>query len=160
MQALLDSYTATEPLAGSESIVFRNYYTPAPAPLNTSIFVSVPKLPRGLNHRILKLLGEFNRLKDNWDEDDAKAPFTEAINKAAYIAKALEKRGQSIYHTAPGPNGEIMLDIRNNHQTKSLEIIFYQSRSVAVMFPQEGKPVQKEFDMSDLPEFLQWVNSK
>lgn len=111
-----------------------------------------------LNSRILKLLEEFSLLKDNWDEDDALAPKLEVIDNAKYLTKLLEKHGQPIYHTAPGPNGEIMLDIRNRFNKQSLEVIIYKNRTVVVIFPERGSPVQSDFDFTQLPDLLSWLN--
>ena len=112
-----------------------------------------------LNSRILKLLEEFSLLIDNWDEDDAFAPKLEVIDNAKYLTKLLEKHGQPIYHTAPGPNGEIMLDIRNRFNKQSLEVIIYQNRTVVVIFPERGSPVQSDFDLTQLPDLLSWLNT-
>jgi len=111
-----------------------------------------------MNARILVLLNEYAALRDNWDEDNGKAPSAKALAQAYYITSLLDKHGQSIYHAAPGPNGEIMLDIRNRKKTKSVEIILYGDRSTVVYFPEQGKPAQKKFDESLLPELLDWVN--
>ena len=111
-----------------------------------------------LNSRILKLLEEFSLLTDNWDEDDALAPKLKVIDNAKYLTKLLEKHGQPIYHTAPGPNGEIMLDIRNEFYKRSLEVIIYQNRTVVVVFPEKGSPVQSDFDLTRLPDLLSWLN--
>ncbi len=113
-----------------------------------------------LNLRISKLLNEFALLKDNWDEGDALAPNLEALTRARYITSLLGKRGQSIFHTAPGPNGEIMLDLRNDRMTKSLEIIFYSERAVVVYFPKEGRPIQRDFNVQHLPSHIEWLNNR
>ena len=108
----------------------------------------------------MRLLDEYSTLKDNWDQDDAKAPTKNAIIQAKYITSLLSKHGQPIYHAAPGPNGEIMLDIRNKGNTKSIEIIFYNDKSVAVTFPENHKPSQFQFEDSALPGLLEWLNHK
>ena len=114
----------------------------------------------GLNQRIFKLLDEYAQLTDNWDGDDGLSPAQPAIKQANFLTRVLEKRGQSVFHAAPGPNGEIMLDIRNTKSTRSLEIIFYADRAVAVLFPAEGKPTQDTFNIEKLPQILQWLNQK
>lgn len=113
-----------------------------------------------MNGRIFNLLKEFETLHDNWDEDDAVAPDSLAISRAKYVTHILENAGQSLFSAAPGPNGEVMLDLRNKENAKSVEIIFYPNRSVAVFFPAEGSaiPFQKEFDVTELPKILEWLN--
>lgn len=112
------------------------------------------------NHKILQLLTEFELLEENWDFDGAMKPSLKAIEIARYITQLLGKHGQHIFHAAPGPNGEIMLDIRNKNKSKSVEIILYDRRSVAVKFPEEGQPEQISFSPETLPNLLHWLNTK
>lgn len=111
-----------------------------------------------LNNRVFKLLEEFTQLKDNWDGDDAIAPNSVVISKAKYLTNVLDKRGEPIYHTAPGPNGEVMLDLRNDKKGKAAEIILYANRSVVVTFSQSEAPKQQNFENAHLPEVLEWLN--
>lgn len=160
MPALIDNYTALECIPETQPLVANvRYITEMHRPMSSSIIFSFTH-QIGVNYRIIKLLEDYKLLENNWDEDDADAPSVEALNKSLFLTKTLEKRGQAIFHAAPGPNGEIMLDIRNSKNTRSLEIIFYADRAVAVMFPEEGRPTQHSFDFQQLPEFLQWLNQK
>ncbi|MEP0711639.1 MAG: hypothetical protein ABJ333_10985 [Algoriphagus sp.] len=111
-----------------------------------------------LNNRIFKLLEEFSELEDNWDEDEANAPSKIALSNAHFVVQLLTSIGQPIFNTAPGPTGEIMLDIRDIANSKSVELIFYPSRSVAVYFPENGRPFQRDFQADNLPEVLRWLN--
>lgn len=113
----------------------------------------------GLNVRIHKLLEEFSSLTDNWDEDGALAPDTSVLKRAESLTTLLEKHGQPIFHTAPGPNGEVVLDIRNKAKSRSVEIIFYNTRTTVVYFPSEGSPYQEPFDIQNLPKILEWLNN-
>lgn len=112
----------------------------------------------GLNARIHKLLEEFTSLEDNWDEDEALAPHPLALNNAEFLTTLLEKHGQPIFHAAPGPNGEILLDLRDKAKTKSVEIIFYHNRTTVVYFPASGTPAQEQFELQNLPMILEWLN--
>lgn len=114
--------------------------------------------PFALNTRIMDLLTEYAALQDNWDQDNALAPTSEIIKHARYLTELLERRGQSIYHAAPGPSGEIMLDLRDKTKTKSVEIILYPDRAVAVFFSDMEKPKQQEFKVGKVAEILQWLN--
>lgn len=149
------NYTTTEPL---KPLMAAEVKYERPTSNSSVIVISWPQ-ELSLNNRISKLLSEFEQLQNNWDNDDALAPSKSAIRMANYTSKLLSNCGQPIYHVAPGPNGEIMLDIRNSDLTKSLELIFYSERSVAVYFPKEGKPFQKDFVINDLQSLLSWLNS-
>ena len=108
----------------------------------------------------MSLLNEYATLHANWDEDGAIPPAPDAIRRAKAITYLLSKHAQPIFHTAPGPNGEIMLDLRNKTKTRSIEIILYQDRSVAVLFPEQGAATQQTFYTTDLPALLNWLNQK
>lgn len=160
MPALIDNYTAIECVIETHPRVASvRYTTELYRSVASSITVSVDS-KKGINQRILSLLNEFKTLEDNWDEEDAEAPNHLALSSAIYLTKLLEKHGQAIFHAAPGPNSEIMLDVRNNKNTKSLELIFYADRAVSVFFPKDGNPSQQPFDFQNLPELLQWLNQK
>ncbi len=113
-----------------------------------------------LNTRVLGLLAEFSELDNNWDEDGALAPDPGALDRTAFIAQVLENIGQPIYNAAPGPNGEILLDLRDTASGKSVELIFFPQRTVAVFFPAKALPFQKDFRSENyLPGVLEWLKS-
>lgn len=111
-----------------------------------------------LNARINQLLNEFESLENNWDEDDAPAPYKDSIFQARFLTDLFNKHGQQIYHAAPGPNGEIMLDVRNKRKNKSIEFIFYNKKTVYVSFSPDEKPTQDNFNEEKLPEIMNWLN--
>lgn len=111
-----------------------------------------------LNQYALDLLSEFKKLKDNWDEEGSPAPSNLAIRRAEVLVKQLQQTGQKVFHVAPGPRGEIMVDLRENG--KSLEILFYPDKMLYVQFPQQGKPEQGEFHPDLLPKILKWLNGQ
>jgi hypothetical protein len=160
MPALIDNYTAIECVTETHpKLINVRYITEVHRPISSSTIVSI-YAETGINQRIIKLLDDYKQLNDNWDADGAMAPSRSAINLALFLTRTLEKHGQSMFHAAPGPHGEIMLDIRNSKNTKSLEIIFYADRAVSVLFPEDGKPTQQSFDFHNLPHLLQCLNQK
>jgi hypothetical protein len=156
MQALTDNYTTFYPAL---PLVAEEQYKVDIKYINSSIIVALPK-QNSINNRVHRLLEEYSFLKNNWDEEDAIAPTKNVIQKAKSITLLLERHGQQIFHAAPGPNGEIMLDIRNAKKTRSLEIIFYPTRDVVISFPEIGKPTQQAFEILNLPELLEWLNKR
>ncbi len=160
MPALIDNYSAPAQSIPACSVAsVRSHCIDDRRPSTASVILAYPG-EFNLNGRIMHLLNEYATLKDNWDEDGAKAPAVAAIRNAKAITSLLDKHGQPIFHTAPGPNGEIMLDIRSKNKSKSIEIILYQERSVAVLFPEQGIASQQTFNTTDLPGLLNWLNQK
>ncbi len=154
MPALIDNYTTAEQ---SEPYITYAIYTIDFDTSTNSVITGSPKR-EGINYRIHKLLKDFETLEDNWDECDALAPNKPALQWARHLSCLLERHGQPVYHAAPGPNGEIMLDIRNDQKNRTLEIIFYPDRSVIVFFPNSGQPSQEQMDFGHLSRYLEWLN--
>lgn len=159
MQVLTDSYTISKPATSSVTQEERRCIYPMFLPDYASTTLTWD-LHIGINERIRSLLQEFERLADGWDGEESPPPAKSALHKAMYLTHILTQGGQKIFHTAPGPNQEIMMDLRNSLNGKSLEIIFYPARAVFVKFPAAGRPVQGAFDFSDLTDLLAWLNSK
>lgn len=166
MEALIDNYTTTNlsTIRAYSTATHRGGKGLIDISAGVMIHVNIASIilshqdVYSLNSRIDKLLDEYGRLKNNWDEDDALAPSLHVINQAKYLSRVLENHGQAIFHTAPGPNGEIMLDLRNKRGTRSMEIIFYHNRSVVVFFPDKEKPNQDQFTSGKLSNYLEWLN--
>lgn len=155
MEALISSYTETDTLKPQMAkISFQIDFQPRR--LN-SIVVSARK-KHGINERILSLLKSYRKLNNNWDFDDALAPSIKVINISELIVMTFQKIGQKIYHTAPGPNGEIMLDIRDSNNSKSIEIIIYNDKINIVFIPKKEFPTQEIFEFSKLKNYLNWLN--
>ncbi|MCG2612795.1 hypothetical protein LZZ85_00830 [Terrimonas sp. NA20] len=105
----------------------------------------------------LRAIENMAALDDNWDEDDAIAPCSEVIQLAKGIVHSLNAAGQGIYNAVPGPNGEIMLDLRSGN--KSLEIIIYPDKMKFVKFSPSEPPAQGYFTPSLLfTDLIAWLN--
>jgi len=156
MPALINNYTAVEPIL---PLLANARYFMEERKVTSSIVIG-GRRPIELNNRIHKLLDEYSQLENNWDDDNAIAPDIKVIQKAKNLTILLERHGQGIFHCAPGPNGEIMLDIRNSNKSKSIEIILYSDHSVVVSFPEQGRPTQENFYFDHLPVYLNWLNQQ
>lgn len=155
MTDLIDSYATLEapPTASFTVQPLRKTMSLA----YSTVFTSVDDRAFSLNERALRLLDEFKWLPANWDEDDAMAPSAKAIQMAESLVYLLQRTGQKVYHVAPGPLGEIMVDLRENG--KSVEILFYPDKARYVYFPREGNPEQGEYRPDVLPQILKWLHA-
>lgn len=162
MQALIASYS-TPVEVQKEQYLTSTVCTPRVDHYKSAslfVFAGTDQDEFALNKRIFSLLEEFSELKENWDEDGALAPNPESLSEAKFIAQTLEKIAQPIFNVAPGPNGEVLIDIRNFPNNKSVELIFYPSRTVAVFFTEKGTPFQEVYpEEVNLPRVLEWLNS-
>jgi hypothetical protein len=87
----------------------------------------------GEARKILGRLEEFKSLQDNWDSYHAARPSIETVRQAEKMVQRLDAEGIAVFFTAPGPNGEIVLELKCMH--KAVEIYFYaNSPSDFVLF--------------------------
>ena len=112
---------------------------------------------RAENQQKLAEIAAYQHLTDNWDEDGAVAPDHQTIVIAIDIALLLTAQGQPIYHTSPGPVGEIMINLRDG--SKSVELLIYPNdrRKIVCISPDET-PWQGVLTPETLRQTLQWLN--
>lgn len=110
-----------------------------------------------LNSQHLTAIVSYQHLTDGWDEDDAVAPIHRTVLLALDFALLLTATGQVIYHTSPGPVGEIMINLRNGD--KSAELLTYPGgRNKFVRISPDETPQQGALTPESLRETLQWLN--
>jgi hypothetical protein len=110
------------------------------------------------NQHIFQLLDEFQFLPENWDGDDALPPSADGIMNARRLTTALNFKRTNAYHTAPGPNGEIMISLRSRDKQRHLEFILYPSKTIFVKLPSNGQPEQGILEEAQLDGLLSWLN--
>ncbi len=155
MQALTNNYTTTQTIAPTEA---SPRYTFLTGTTHSSVVIVYEDI-LGINYRIHGLLEEYSALKDNWDGDDAVAPYKKVIRFARFLTSLLEKHGQNIFHASPGPNGEISIDLRDSENIRSIEILIYSNRQKILFIPFDEVPSQEDFDLSQLGKYLEWLNN-
>lgn len=110
-----------------------------------------------INQDSIEEIKSLRELEDNWDDEGAKAPNEAAIAKALGFVEILSSSGQEIFNVGPGPNGEVLVDLRNPDNSKSLEFLFYKDHAVVVRFD-DNAGMQDDFDEKNLSALLQWLN--
>ncbi|GAB4047337.1 hypothetical protein [Spirosoma litoris] len=109
------------------------------------------------NRQHLAAIIAYQQLVDNWDEDEAIAPAHQTVLAALDIALLLTATGQPIYHTSPGPVGEIMINLRKGD--KSAELLAYPNNRIKfVRIEPDEVPQQGPLTPESLRETLQWLN--
>ncbi len=116
-------------------------------------------ISNSLNKKILNSLEAIAELSENWDEEGALKPDKNCVQYARAIILYMDAIGQEIYAIVPGPNGEIMLDFRDNK--KSFEIILYKDVMRYVKFGYNETPEQGIFTPDVLfIGLVEWLNTK
>ena len=110
-----------------------------------------------VNRQHLSAIMKYKYLVNNWDEDGAVAPTHHTITIALDIVLLLIASGQAIYHTSPGPNGEIMINLRKGDKSAEL-LAFPDGRNKLVRISLDEIPEQGALSPESLRETLKWLN--
>jgi len=106
---------------------------------------------------MLRRLDKFRRIPDDWDSCGAMASSEDAIQAGKRFVRALDRLRQHIDFTAPGPNGEVSVELKFG--TKYMEFVFYPAgKWKYTAFEDKVLARQGNYDNTDLPSLLRWLN--
>lgn len=98
----------------------------------------------------------FSSLKENWDSYGALKPNQSAIQKSIQLVREIDQMGLPVYFVAPGPSGEILVELKL--KSKTIEFHVYNQSEVEVLhFVGEDCVHEEEFIPSMLFEHLSWL---
>lgn len=126
--------------------------------LQSATVVSVSDTPPSLSSEALKMLGrleEFKSLRENWDSYHASSPSESAIRQAEKMVRRLDREGVPFFFTAPGPNGEIMLELKR--MNRAAEIYFYADAPSDFVLFEGNRPVEEGFSEQNLQKIIQFI---
>ncbi len=115
-----------------------------------------------INAEEIGTLASYLSLPENWDDEGAPSPDPQAVFKSLVLVNALSSAGQGIYNVGPGQKGEVMIEIRNTDDSRSIEFISYADRIAIVKFF-DGTGTQENVDAIEenkFAELLQWLNGQ
>lgn len=107
------------------------------------------------NRLEIKNIKSFEELKDNWDSYNALPVSNVSIEKAIDFIVQVNNFGLDAYLTSPGPNGEVLVQLKNNE--KEIEFIFYPEQDKYVSFSNINFVEQGWFDYDKLPDIIKWI---
>ncbi len=67
-------------------------------------------------NKIINKVNGFKHLGENWDSYGALPPTTETIEQAIRFIKKADKNILPFYFSAPGPNGELVIEFRSGNR--------------------------------------------
>ncbi len=111
---------------------------------------------KGINADPLSILQELSELENNWDEAGALALPIHVISSAREFINMLSGLNIAVYHVAPGPWGEVLVDLRSGD--KSVEILFYPDKTRFVKFSPMERASQGNYTAESLPQLISWLN--
>lgn len=91
--------------------------------------------------KTVDLIQSFIQLKKGWDGADADPPSHGVIAKAKRFAQRVDQKRLPFYFAAPGPNGEISIEYKQD--SKEASVFFYEDHEPVVVLS-EGQHVLVE----------------
>jgi len=109
------------------------------------------------NKQEIQKIRLFAELEENWDSYEAQRIATSVISRATRLVECIDSLDEDVYFTSPGPNGEIMVQLKKG--LKEVEIILYEESSAKYVTFQDNKfKKQGVFSLRILPEIIEWIN--
>jgi hypothetical protein len=118
----------------SDSPIDANAYMIASGSIQVQTQQYIPELSSKAK-AVLHRLYSFKQLKLNWNGNGALVPEEEVIKAATNFLFLLDEYDLPIYFTAPGPNGEIVLEYKNGQNSAE---IFFESDNFSEMLLYNG----------------------
>lgn len=112
-------------------------------------------------HRVIASLKEFSALQENWDSYGAERISNAVIADAVSLVKKLDALRQEVYFVAPGPNGELSLELENKTTNRSLEILVYPDKQWKYLrFEAKDFISQGSMTIQDIRSHWYWLNGR
>jgi len=99
----------------------------------------------------------FASLKENWDSYGATTIDLVVVEKAVDFIKLVDKFDVNVYLTSPGPNGEVMVQLKEG--SRETEFIFYSDKDKYVLFDNNEFVNQGPYAHTILPEMIDWLRA-
>ena len=103
-------------------------------------------------------LKSFLNLKENWDSYGAAPAIEHCVQNAINFIKRLDEKYQEVYFVAPGPNGEVLVELKNSE--RSVEIIFDENITEYIKY--EGNDATEDIynGMDDIDsQLISWLRN-
>ena len=165
MTALNNYATAQHPTTDTYSWVNTGYKT-APDLTNAPGQYSATTL-RSLDNNSLNIFGNtqqiqklksFLNLKENWDSYSAAPAIEHCVQSAIDFIKRFDEKYQEVYFVAPGPNGEVLVELKNSE--RSVEVIF--DENIIEYIKYEGNDATEDIynGMDDIDsQLISWLRN-
>lgn len=96
----------------------------------------------------------YQRLENNWDSYGGIAPTKEIIEQAKDFVIKMDSYGCKIFFSAPGPNGEILVELKKDN--RSVEVVFNDNKNVEVAFFENENCIE-EINFLDENKIVAWL---
>lgn len=117
-------------------------------------YYSIEGLSRA-NREEIANIKSFAQLTANWDGYGAAPVSPEAIEKAITFIREINNFDIDTYLSSPGPNGEVMVQLKLNK--REIEGVFYDDKSKYVLFKDNSFESQGTYVPEILADLVNWL---
>lgn len=103
----------------------------------------------------IQKLKSFLKLGENWDSYNASRISEEAVNSAIDFVKRLDEKYHLVYFVAPGPNGEVLVELKDAN--RSIEVVFEEDSNEYVKFQEQEVADEGEYTEEMDSMFISWL---
>lgn len=126
-------------------------------PHSSTILVNRDELSDDAREMLSKIRS-FSSLNSSWDSYGAEPPSTVAVGNAFSFVRAIDRKREPVYFTAPGPNGEILVELKRGN--RSVEITFEpDGTSTYAKFLGDDCVEENTFENQATSQLTDWLSS-
>ncbi|TAL34485.1 MAG: hypothetical protein EPN93_12245 [Spirochaetes bacterium] len=126
--------------------------------IDTSLFLHRDVESLSLDSRLqINKIQSFGNLPDNWDGYGAARPDSAAIDAAISAVKTFDRYNQKIYFTAPGPSGDILLELKNGDKT--IELYYNGSTIENALFKGDECEIESTLKTDEYSDLIRWLTA-
>lgn len=108
-----------------------------------------------VNQMEIVRIHEFLKLPAGWDSYDAMPVSPASAEGAIAFIRELDVYDVDVYQATPGPNGEIMVQVKEGKC--EIEFLFYENKVKYVTFFNNEFNKQGTYTRELLPELIEWL---
>lgn len=108
-----------------------------------------------INQMEISRINDFLKLRAGWDSYDALPVLPAAAEGSIAFIRQLDVFDIDVYQATPGPNGEIMVQVKDG--SREIEFLFYGDKVKYVTFCKNEFNTQGVFSKELLPELIEWM---
>jgi hypothetical protein len=106
---------------------------------------------------IVSKINQFKTLKENWDSYGALPTSLNAINGAINFVRMADRNLLPFYFTAPGPNGELVIEFRRGH--KEAAAYFNPDSTTELILSENNQTILEGSVEANYRDLLQFINT-
>ncbi len=110
------------------------------------------------NAQQIRKIKSFLDLEDNWDSYGAASIVTNCVHNAIDFVRRLDEKYQEVYFVAPGPNGEVLVELEAGE--RSIEVVFDEDKVEYVKYENGDAVDEGSYEPGDIDsQLVSWLRN-